>query len=542
LSSLDRQSQQNFFDPRTIFAIVLITASFMGWQYYIKTKYPDAGAKPTVDGTPPKTAETAPDGAAPADVAASAPLATAARTQAPVAEKTTAFENDTMSFEISSRGMGLRNLKLNKYTDRAGQIVQMGQAAGATLPLETRLLGREDALNFEVDKVGDRRFVGQARVGDLTVTKSVEVVPEKYLLRYHVSVKGRAAGFVGLNTFLTEELETPQRGSLILPHLDKQEFFIDTVETHDRTAFPKTDLDKEWGKVKLASIGSQYFTETIIDRSPILPDAKAFVRHGDDAARVALEYHVLNPDQEMTLEYDAYVGPKSYALLRSIDPALSAVVDFGFFNWIARHIFGLLQWIQSIVGNWGLAIICLTVVVRACVLPFNIYSYKSMRAMQAIQPQLQAVRERYKDDQQTQQVETMKLMRENKVNPVGGCLPVLFQIPIFFALYQVLGHSIELYQAPFGLWIHDLSLKDPFYILPVLMGITMFLQQRTTPNATMDPTQQKVLMFMPLLFTFFMITLPSGLTLYMWVGAVFSVAQQTYFMKSNKAPAVSGKK
>ena len=135
-----------------------------------------------------------------------------------------------------------------------------------------------------------------------------------------------------------------------------------------------------------------------------------------------------------------------------------------------------------------MAIICMTLVVRLLVLPVNIYSYKSMRAMQAIQPQIKALREKYKDDQATQQKEMMTLMKANKVNPVGGCLPVLLQFPIFIALYQVLGNSIELYQAPFGLWIHDLSLKDPFYILPVLMGLTMFVQQKLTPN-TMDPAQ-----------------------------------------------------
>ncbi len=149
--------------------------------------------------------------------------------------------------------------------------------------------------------------------------------------------------------------------------------------------------------------------------------------------------------------------------------------------------------------------------------------------------QIAALRERFKDDQQKQQQEIMALMREQKVNPVGGCLPVLLQFPIFIALYQVLGNSIELYQAPFMLWIHDLSLKDPFYILPVLMGITMFFQQKLTPNPTMDPAQAKILLYMPLIFTVFMVGLPSGLTLYMWVGAVFSVLQQLYFMRDQSS-------
>jgi YidC/Oxa1 family membrane protein insertase len=164
-----------------------------------------------------------------------------------------------------------------------------------------------------------------------------------------------------------------------------------------------------------------------------------------------------------------------------------------------------------------------------------------MKAMQDIQPQIQAMRERYKDDQAKQQQEMMALMKTNKVNPVGGCLPVLFQIPIFIALYTVLGNCIELYQAPFALWIHDLSLKDPFYILPVLMGVTMFIQQKITPN-TMDPAQAKIMMFLPLMFIFFMISLPSGLTLYMWVSAVFGVMQQMYFLRRHGPPASAQKK
>jgi YidC/Oxa1 family membrane protein insertase len=132
----------------------------------------------------------------------------------------------------------------------------------------------------------------------------------------------------------------------------------------------------------------------------------------------------------------------------------------------------------------------------------------------------------------------MNLMRAHKVNPLGGCLPVLLQLPVFWALYQVLGQSIELYRAPFILWIHDLSLKDPYYVLPVLMGITLFFQQRVTPN-TMDPAQRKVLMFMPLLFSVFMISLPSGLTLYIFVSGLFGVTQQLYFMRDRKMSALA---
>ena len=167
-------------------------------------------------------------------------------------------------------------------------------------------------------------------------------------------------------------------------------------------------------------------------------------------------------------------------------------------------------------------------------MPINIASYKSMKKMQKIQPALKALRERYKDDPQTQQRETMALMKNEKVNPLSGCLPMFLQIPIFFALFRMLGQSIDLYQAPFIFWIHDLSVKDPFYVLPVLVGIVFFVQQKVTPT-TMDPAQAKIMQWMPIMFSFFMISLPSGLTLYTFVSTLFGILQQRFFMRDRHA-------
>lgn len=155
-----------------------------------------------------------------------------------------------------------------------------------------------------------------------------------------------------------------------------------------------------------------------------------------------------------------------------------------------------------------------------------------MKGMAKIQPQMKELRVKYKDNPQKLNQEVLRLMKEAKANPIGGCLPMLLQIPVFFALYQVLGQSIELYKAPFMLWISDLSLKDPLFVLPILMGITMYAQLKITPT-TMEPAQQKVLMFMPFLFTGFMLALPSGLTLYIFISALFGVLQQIYFMKDD---------
>lgn len=529
--------EQNFFDARTIVAVIVVGATFVGWQWYMQKKYPDAMAKKAAAQN--QTVEPAKiDGPKVGATEAKVEIPTTPAPGAPVSEKIFGFETETLNFEISSNGMGLKSIKVRKYKDRKGEFIEFGHPEQNIAALETRLLGRNEPLPFAVEKISDRVFVGRASVGKLQITKQMEVDPDKYLIDYKISVTGEDPAFIGLSTYLTEEVLPVAGHNLLLPQFEKQEFYVETADTHERVAFAKDDQQKAWNRVKIASIGSQYFTQAVLDKSTVLPEVKARVEHAGRLAEINLQYSQLNKGEPFQLNYQAYVGPKSHELLMKIDENLAKVVDFGFFNWIARHILALLKWFYGLIGNWGLAIIALTVLVRLMVLPVNIYSFKSMKAMQAIQPQLKDLRERYKDDQQKQQQEIMTLMKQHKVNPLGGCLPIFLQFPIFIALYQVLGNSIELYQAPFGLWIHDLSLKDPFYILPVLMGVTMFIQQKITPN-TMDPAQAKVMLMMPIVFTFFMVSLPSGLTLYMWVGALFSVLQQMYFMRDGSKNQVA---
>ncbi len=518
-------------------AIILVAATFMGWQYYMQQKYPDSFKKKDAvaqDGKPVQQDKKVADVENPGATNPPAAVPDSVKAEA-IAESLTPFENENLAFQISSKGMGLKNFMIRKYKDRSGQVIELGHPGESSLALETRLIGSTQALDFRVEKVSDSMFVGRAKVGDMEITKTMEVLPDTYVLKYKIATQGSVDRFVGLSTVLGEEVHDISGGNFLLPQFAKQEFYIDTADSHDRVHFDKNDVQKSWSKVKVAAVGSQYFTQAVVDNSPIMPEAKATINHATKSAEVLMLYPILNKNDGLSLEYSAFMGPKSHHLLVNVDENLSHVVDFGFFNWIGRQILTTLKWFYALVGNWGAAIILLTILVRLIVLPFNVYSYKSMKKMQEIQPQIARLRERYKDDQQKQQQEMMTLMRENKVNPVGGCLPVLLQFPIFIALYQVLGNSIELYQAPFTLWIHDLSLKDPFYILPVLMGVTMFIQQKITPN-TMDPAQAKILQFMPLIFTFFMVSLPSGLTLYMWVGALFSVLQQLYFMRDQKKP------
>ena len=220
---------------------------------------------------------------------------------------------------------------------------------------------------------------------------------------------------------------------------------------------------------------------------------------------------------------------KDYDYLLSYGDKLELSVDFGFFYILAVPIMRGLQFFYHYIPNYGVAIILLTLLIRMITFPLQYKSFKSMKKMQKVQPELTKIKEKFKDDPQRMQKETMELFRRAGANPLGGCLPLLLQMPIFFAFYQVLYESVELLGAPFFGWISDLSQKDPFYVLPVLMSLSIFLQQKFQPSTTADPTQKKIMMLMPFFFGFIMINVSSGLVLYIFVSTLFGMIQQ-YFV------------
>jgi YidC/Oxa1 family membrane protein insertase len=209
-------------------------------------------------------------------------------------------------------------------------------------------------------------------------------------------------------------------------------------------------------------------------------------------------------------------------------------VDYGFLWWLADPLFRLLDWMYSLSGNWGLAIILLTVLVKLVLYPLSAASYRSMANMRRVAPQMKRLQERYADDRQKLSQEMMALYKKEKVNPLGGCLPMLLPMPIFIALYWVLFESVELRHAPFMFWIKDLSAMDPFFILPLLMGASMYVMQLLAP-AVGDPMQQRMMRLMPIMFTVLFLFFPAGLVLYWLVNNVLSLAQQWYVMRQYDA-------
>ncbi|MES2142036.1 MAG: membrane protein insertase YidC [Pseudomonadota bacterium] len=238
----------------------------------------------------------------------------------------------------------------------------------------------------------------------------------------------------------------------------------------------------------------------------------------------------IEPGKQYTSQAKLYLGPESMDRLKAVAPHLDLTVDYGILWFISMALFWLLKQIHHVVGNWGWSIVIVTVLIKLAFYHLSAKSYRSMAAMRNLQPRLNALKERYGDDRQKLTQATMGLYKAEKVNPLGGCLPILVQIPVFIALYWMLLESVELRQAPFILWIHDLSTKDPYYILPILMGITMFVQQRLNPPPP-DPTQAKVMQFLPIFFTALFLNFPSGLVLYWVVNNTLSILQQWFIMR-----------
>ncbi|MDO4697511.1 MAG: membrane protein insertase YidC [Pasteurellaceae bacterium] len=238
------------------------------------------------------------------------------------------------------------------------------------------------------------------------------------------------------------------------------------------------------------------------------------------------------PNSEGTIKSNLWTGPKDQEAMAKAAEHFDLTVDYGWAWFIAKPLFWLLTNIQKLVSNWGLAIICVTIVVKTILYPLTKAQYTSMAKMRMLQPRIQEMRERFGDDRQRMSQEMMKLYKEEKVNPMGGCLPLLLQMPIFIALYWTFMEAVELRHAPFFGWIQDLSAQDPYYIFPLLMGASMFLLQKMSPSPVTDPMQQKVMNFMPVMFTVFFLWFPSGLVLYWLTSNLITIAQQWLIYRS----------
>jgi YidC/Oxa1 family membrane protein insertase len=233
--------------------------------------------------------------------------------------------------------------------------------------------------------------------------------------------------------------------------------------------------------------------------------------------------HILNE-----AKLHGYMGPKEYRTLEALHPELTQVIEYGWFTFIAKPMFTMMQYIQDYTGNWGWTIVFVTILVKLILFPLAHKGMVSMNRLKELAPKIKSIQEKYKDDKQKASMHMMELYKKEGANPMGGCLPILLQIPVFFAIYRVLINAIELKASGWILWITDLSVMDPYFILPILMGITMYVQQKITPTQITDEMQQKIFQWLPVIFTIFFLWFPAGLTLYWFINNLFTVAQQYY--------------
>jgi YidC/Oxa1 family membrane protein insertase len=311
---------------------------------------------------------------------------------------------------------------------------------------------------------------------------------------------------------------------------------VSVAKSIERQEVSKLDKEKMLGpNVLWGGFESKYFIASFIPENPSLTSA-VLNHNADNMVTVSIkgQKEVIPGGQSSNFSYTLYLGPKDYESLKAHNLGLEKAVEFDSFipglKWLSIGLLLFIKFLYQYVGNYGVAIIILTILIKIIFWPLGNMSFKSMKEMQNIQPKINELKEKHKNDQAKLSQETMAMYKTHKVNPFGGCLPILIQIPVFFGLYNTLLYAIELRHSPFFWWIQDLSAKDPYYITPIIMGATQFIQQKMTPTMG-DPMQAKLMLLMPVIFTFFFLNFPSGLVIYWLFNNILQIGQQYYMNK-----------
>jgi len=371
--------------------------------------------------------------------------------------------------------------------------------------------------------------------GKIKIEKVFIFYPEKYSFDLEVKVHNLSGRALSENALLNwYQFVDPEASTSRYSHTGPISFIKNSTR---REKVKKLETRKFMGPdVSWAGFENKYFIASMIPQKPSLTSL-ILSKNSRNLVSVSLEgpNNLIPPEQSGFFNYSLYLGPKDYDVLKAEGVGLENSIDFGsWIKWLALPLLIALKFLYQYVHNYGLAIIVLTILIKILFWPLGNKSYKSMKEMQKLQPMLSKLQEKYKDDKAKINQETMAMYKRHKVNPMGGCLPMIIQIPVFFGLYKALLYSIALRHSPFIWWIQDLSAKDPYYITPIIMGGTMFLQQKMTPQAGGNPIQQKMMLWMPVIFTFLFLNFPSGLVIYWLFNNVLSIGQQYYI---NKKPS-----
>ena len=537
-------------EKRVVIFLVLSLVIIFGFEYALKqlgllppTSSVEDTTTPTasdqISRTEPTTTTVAPTISGQAQSVTPSEMRPQEGSMQPVAsEELVEIETEFYRAKVSPHGAVLTSWELKRYqnstTDQtAVQLVRQGAKFAGPLSVWTNDQALTKSLAeglYSVEKdftsldpshpVGHLTLRYQDESKNLSLEKQLTFHANSYLIDVQVKSTG-IDGFV--NVGLGTNFGIVEWGDGMIGQIGSAVLVDGKVEKEA----PESETERS-GNIQWLALQDKYFLSVLI---PKQASSALVKKEGEKLLTASLKMPAASSGSTLALQL--YAGPKEYDTLQALQLGLEDTIDFGWFifgSWsvvkaIAKPIFYVLRFINDYTHNYGVTIILLTMAIKALFVPLQFKSYKSMKQMQVIQPKVLAVQEKYKDDRDRLNKELIKLYRDHKVNPVGGCLPMVLQMPVFVALFNILYMTIDLRQSPFIGWITDLSLQDPYYVMPIIMGVTMVAQQKITPT-TMDPTQAKIMLMLPAFMTFLFINFPAGLVLYWLTNNVLTISQQ----------------
>ena len=467
-----------------------------------------------------------------AQTANSAPIVKDSAKSAPITKNAKAniiATVDTKRYTLTIDNLGRFNsiiLKNKKYKTKDGKPIDI-LANTPVKPLEIRFadsninnLAFKNSYTISSNRVDATKSAQKVELsqnlGEITLKKIITFYPDgNYNLRVELSKPVQYFITPGFRPLVDKTMYLVVRGVL----LRDTNGVIKTFEKGD------VDNVQNFNNILIAAGIDRYYANIFYSNKPFQAIVQPILVNGKKEPLVFINANT-------NLDINGYSGPKEWDLFSKLDPKLTDVIEFGWFTFLAKPFFKVMNAIYKFVGNWGWAIVLFTILVKLVLFPLSYKGLMSMQKMKDLAPKMKEIREKYANDPAKMNQQMMALYKKHGVNPLGGCLPMLIQIPIFFALYRVLLNADELQGAPWILWIHDLSRMDPYFVLPILMGATMYIQQKLTPNNMTDPMQQKIFNLLPVIMTIFFVTFPSGLVLYWLTNNILTIAQQVYINKA----------
>ncbi|MBC7658635.1 MAG: membrane protein insertase YidC [Chitinophagaceae bacterium] len=543
------------WDKKSITATMICFLFVMGYMYHLQNKYPDyyqnGKQASDVPGTQPgeKNDKTIPASSDPAMTTPPVPgqpatIAAPTPTTPPLTEGELTFDTKQTIIKFDQTKGGITDIRLKDYAAHKGEsepinlldseMFVQGTVSTADKTIKSGFAGKRDA----------NRIAFTRTEGSWEITQTYTIPTTGYGFDVDVAYKNLSDKPQDLNAtaLVKQALTMPTTsGGMFSPSspadvgvvygLDGKRNDVTLKKACASDAEAAANLHKQL--VDYVGFDKHYFlgllwaraqtADYLVERGSASNDTSCEI-----TTQIGQQLGLVSPGQSATLKLSGYFGPKEVAALEAYDPNLKSSIKLGWFSFVARPLLSALKGVHDIVQNWGLAIIIVTFILKLAFFPLTRAAAISTKRMQKLQPEMNALKERLKDDPARQQRELMAFMSKNKVNPFKGCLPILPQVPVFIAFYTSLSQAIELRHAPFYGWLVDLSSKDPYYITPIILGLCMFAQQKLTPNPGMDKNQEKIMLLMPVIFSFMMLSLPAGMVLYMLTNTIVSIAQQRW--------------